>query len=384
MDQYTETTSQGWLSRLGDSIKGVLFGLILVVASCPVHYLNEGRAVKTAKALEEGAGAVVSVSADAVEAANEGKLVHMTGDAKASDLLADATFGVKGEGIKLRRTVEMYQWKESSSSKKEKKLGGKQETKTTYKYSKDWSSSVINSGGFKVPAGHENPGAMPFMGESWKASKVALGAFQLGPGLIGQIGGGKDLPPNPEAAASLPPPYKSKAKIQGSSLLIGAGAGAGSPEVGDLRLRWTLTPGGVVSVVAAQTGPMLGPYKTKVGRELEMLTMGPASAAAMFEAGEKANVMLTWILRLVGFLCMVIGFSLIFKPLSVAADVVPFIGDMVGMGTGFAAFAISIPATLVLIAIAWMAARPLLGGALLVGGIGLAVGFKVMARRSAA
>ncbi|HJN77928.1 MAG TPA: hypothetical protein QGF58_28690, partial [Myxococcota bacterium] len=53
-----------------------------------------------------------------------------------------------------------------------------------------------------------------------------------------------------------------------------------------------------------------------------------------------------------------------------------------GMGTGFAAFAISVPLTLFIIAISWMAARPLLGGALLVGAIGLAVGFKMLAKRS--
>lgn len=100
-------------------------------------------------------------------------------------------------------------------------------------------------------------------------------------------------------------------------------------------------------------------------------------------AVEKANAMLTWILRLVGFLCMLIGFSMVFKPLPVAADLVPFIGNLVGMGTGFAAFAIRIPATLVLIAIAWMAVRLLLAAALFVGGVGLGVGFATLAKRNA-
>ena len=39
---------------------------------------NEGRAVRTAESLEEGAGAVVSVPADAVDPGNEGKLVHVS------------------------------------------------------------------------------------------------------------------------------------------------------------------------------------------------------------------------------------------------------------------------------------------------------------------
>ena len=83
------TSSESWFSRLFGSIKSVLFGLILFIAAFPVLFWNEGRAVKTARSLKEGAGAVVSVPADAVNAANEGKLVHVSGAVATEAPVAD-------------------------------------------------------------------------------------------------------------------------------------------------------------------------------------------------------------------------------------------------------------------------------------------------------
>ena len=52
---FTETTRIGWGSRLMESIKGVIAGLILFLLSFLVLFWNEGRAVKTHKGLQEGA-----------------------------------------------------------------------------------------------------------------------------------------------------------------------------------------------------------------------------------------------------------------------------------------------------------------------------------------
>jgi hypothetical protein len=51
----------------------------------------------------------------------------------------------------------------------------------------------------------------------------------------------------------------------------------------------------------------------------------------------------------------------------VVADVIPFLGSLVGMGIGLAAFLVALCLSLVTIAIAWVAHRPLLGIGLLVG-----------------
>ena len=61
-DSFTETSSRSWISRIGDSIKGVLFGLLMIAGSTVLLFWNEGRAVQTMRSLEEGAAVVVDIS----------------------------------------------------------------------------------------------------------------------------------------------------------------------------------------------------------------------------------------------------------------------------------------------------------------------------------
>lgn len=108
-DSYTVTSSTGWFGRIGGAIKGVLFGLVMIVVSFPVLFLNEGRAVKTQKTLEEGSKSVVTISPETVDANNDGKLVYVTGGAAVEGFLTDPEFNVSSQAVSLRRKVEMYQ-----------------------------------------------------------------------------------------------------------------------------------------------------------------------------------------------------------------------------------------------------------------------------------
>ena len=86
----TETTTESWGSRLGNSIKGVIVGLGLFVLGFPVLFWNEGNSVKTAKSLDEGEKACVSLeSAEKVDPGMEGRLVHVSGKADTKDVLTD-------------------------------------------------------------------------------------------------------------------------------------------------------------------------------------------------------------------------------------------------------------------------------------------------------
>ncbi len=136
--------------------------------------------------------------------------------------------------------------------------------------------------------------------------------------------------------------------------------------MGDVRVKFKLVKPGDVSIVSRQMGDTFEPYQTKAGGTIELLENGVFSADTMFKSAQKSNRVLTWILRFVGFLLMFIGLNMIFKPLSVIADVVPFIGSIVGVGTGIIAFLISLVFSLLTIAIAWIFYRPILGVSLLV------------------
>src|SRR5207237_2812561 len=110
--------------------------------------------VVTARSLKEGEASVVSVSADSVNQANEGKLVHVIGGATTSEVMVDPDFGISANVIRLLRVVEMYQWNEEQHTEKRKTLGGGEETVTVYEYNTAGSKDVKISSAFKKPEGH--------------------------------------------------------------------------------------------------------------------------------------------------------------------------------------------------------------------------------------
>ena len=362
----TETTNIGWGSRLMSSIKGVIFGLVLFVGAFIVLFWNEGRAVRTHKGLQEGAGAVVSVSAEKVDGGNEGKLVHMTGEATTDETLSDPAFNVSANAIKLHRSVEMYQWKETKETKTRKKVGGGQEKTTTYDYEKVWKDGVINSDGFKQKTGHQNPASMPYESTTFTAGKVTLGAYTLSSSLVSKMNSWSTVPIN---ATDLP----NAAIVQSGTVYIGQGS-LTNPQIGDVKVSFESVAPSVVSIVSKQVGETFSPYNTEQETTIDMLTEGTATADDMFTAAESANKTMTWILRVVGFVMMFIGLMAIFKPLTVVADVIPLFGNLLGLGLGIFSGILSAGLSFITIAIAWIFYRPLIGISLLVVAVGL-IGF---------
>ena len=381
MDSFTEVSHQGWLSRLGGSCAGVLVGLVLTVAAPVLLFWNEGRSVKRARDLAQGRDMVVEGKAEAVDRALEGKLVHVSGRATTDDVLEDPEFGVRVNAVSLERRVEMYQWKEEKHTRTRKNLGGSETKETTYEYEKTWSDHPISSSGFRHREGHENPGRFPVEHLSVHARLVQLGAYRLSDAQVREFGGFTPL-----GGSDLPGPGAGRHAIPGGYYL---GPNPGSPEIGDVRVTFKAAYPADVSVIAQQTGDTFRPLAMETGNTLSRLEMGLVSAEAMFAHAEAENAALTWGLRLLGFFLMGIGISLIFRPLSVAADVVPFVGNLVGMGTGCAAFGLAAVGSLVTIGVGWVAWRPLVGIPLLaLGGGGLValivMGAKAKARRAAA
>lgn len=177
-EQFREVTSVSWFGRVRRSVGGVLVGFVLVLAMVVVLFWNEGRAVTTARSLAEGAGAVVSVPVDKIDAANEGELVHTTGPVMTSDAVSDPDFAIEAKGVRLVRTVEMFQWVENSKSETNTKLGGGEETVTTYSYAKEWQDRPIDSAEFKQPANHQNP-AWRSARARFRSMKASLAPLRL-------------------------------------------------------------------------------------------------------------------------------------------------------------------------------------------------------------
>lgn len=63
---------------------------------------------------------------------------------------------------------------------------------------------------------------------------------------------------------------------------------------------------------------------------------------------------------------MLVGVAMILRPLSVLADVIPFLGSIVGAGTGILSFLIAVPFAFLTVAVAWLRYRPVIGISLLI------------------
>jgi hypothetical protein len=370
-NRVVKVTRQSYGGRIGGSIMGALVGVGLAIAAVVLLFWNEGRAVKRARTLAEGSGKVVTVAAEAPDAGNDGKLVHTTGEATTEETLTDPLLGVSAPALALERRVEMFQWREKSESKEEKKLGGSTETVTTYTYDTGWESAAIDSSSFEEPGGHENP-EMPFGSETWRAEQVTLGGFTLAPELAGQISDQSELPVGEEQLAAVPDEsLRGQLQVAGSGFYLGSDPA--SPTVGDVRVTYHVVQPTTVSVVGAQVGSEIGPYRAEAGGEIALLETGAQTAEAMFTAAVTENTVMTWVLRVLGFFFLFLGIRLVLRPFEVFADVVPMIGTLVGKGLSMASFLVAAPTALVTIAIGWIFYRPLLGVALLALAVGVTV-----------
>ncbi len=358
-DQFTEVTTEGWLQRLGGSLVAALIGLILVPASIVLLYWNEGRAVDAIRALERGAAAIVEVDATRVDPQGNGKLVHVSGMMQPTTPVRDPVFSVTGDGLlRLSRTVEMYQWKETTSSQSQQSVGGSKTTETTYTYQHAWSDQPIASGQFKVRDGHQNP-PMQVRSATFNAGEVKLGAYRVDPSLLDKVTTFTPLQPQS------PPPTGYQASGDG----FYQGQNPGQPAIGDVRVTFTAIPAQTVSVAGAQSNGVLTSYRDSNGYTIALAEPGVVPASALFHDEQKSEGRLTWILRGVGFVMMLIGFVCMTRPLTMLFAVLPFLELLVGAGAFLVALTLAVPITLLTIAIAWIVHRPLIGGALLLGAV---------------
>jgi len=368
-DTYTETTTESYGSRISGSFKGMLSGVLMFIAAFPLLFWNEGRAVKTARALDEGQGVVIEVDTNRkIDPENDGKLVHMTGKAETKDILQDAVFGISENCIRLVRKAEIYQWVETSKTTEKKNVGGSVTKTTTYSYSLQWCDSPVNSSGFRK-SGHENPpGGMAFQSETWQAENVTFGAFRLSERQVSRI--------HDERAYAFPDSFTSKVdrvQISGNVIYVPEKTTRenalnnrdvmSQTRPGDIRLTYTVVRPHDISLVAKQRGESFVPFTSKKGDgyKVDLLKDGVADSAEMFEDARSGNAVLTWFLRILGFFLMYAGLKKFLAPISTLGDVLPLLGDFLEVGIGLVAGVLALVCALVTVAIAWVFYRPVLG-----------------------
>ena len=405
---YTETTTTGYGTRVGRSFKSIGSGFVMFCLATALLWWNEGRAVKTDKMLNEAEKVCVDMeNPNKIDPAMEGELVCASALATTEDVLTDDKFGFSETAIGMNRRVEYYQWVEHEETKREDKLGGKEVATTTYTYSLQWTFSPVNSSNFKDPAYQSRNYTLAQVddNEVW-AENVKFGAYKLPESLFHHMSSsqpvvlnlnndllaqldkscrdidlrinGRAVTTNSKPVEAVPDsvktvisdsiPQDNKVDLdyvhqQGNVLYIGRTPAA--PQVGDVRVTFEKVVPAKVTIIAKVKGDTFTKFKAKNGKTFQTLVMGVQDSAEIFQSEHDANNTLLWILRIVGIMLVIAGLKGIFGFLETLLKVVPFLAGIMGWGVGVVCTIIGIVWSLIVIALAWLFYRPLIGIALL-------------------
>jgi len=411
---YTETTTTGYGTRVGNSFKAIGTGFLMFLAGTALLWWNEGRAVKTEKMLDEAGGAYVEMTnPEKKDASLEGELICGTALATTEDSLSDGEFGIGAKAISIRRSVEYYQWVEHVKETKKDKLGGSEEVTKEYTYSKEWVSRPVESSEFKDKAYQKRNMVLTTVEDAEQyAENVSWGAYKLNESLIHGISsreamdltiaedmltqfdkntkaayerfyGVQDKQQTPAETAALSDSAKAVNDSINNAIanaenkkdleyvhqagnVLYFGRVPGSPEVGDVRVTFEKVVPAKVTVMAVVDGDTFKPFKAKNGKRFQTLVMGKKTGDEIIEDAKSSNSILTWILRFVGVLIVIGGLKGIFGFIEMILKVVPFIAGIFGWGVGLVCTVVGVVWSLIVIALAWLFYRPLLGITLLV------------------
>ena len=386
---YQTVTKTSYGSRVKNSFKGIGSGIMMIIIATVLLFWNEGRAVKMTKALKETEKVTVEMpDINIVDPQFEGKVVHANGTSTTECILKDDAYGVSENAVKLNRTVEYYQWVEHQEQETKDKIGGGQETVTTYTYEKKWVSRPENSSKFADP---EYKSSNHILVEVANANQIAdvvtFGAYTLPSFAVGAISGGIPAAVNMseetigqwnESLNAARKHYSNNkddlnmVTVDGNTIYFGVNPS--TPSIGDMRITFTkVNPVNDISLIAQVSGNTFTEYVAKNGKSISAVSMGIVSAEDMFAQKHSANKTITWIIRILGILLCIGGFKSIFGMIDTLLKVLPFLSKIASVGTTLISWVLGLVWSLVVIALGWIVYRPILGIALLAAAAALII-----------
>jgi len=383
---YQVKTTTNYGNRLLGALKGVGTGFIFLFIGTIMLCANEGSYVKQDKAIRSAQKELIKVSdVSTLNPALDGKLIHAHAFADTQDTLSDEPFGISETAIALIRYVEYYQYQEYSKTETKDKLGGSEEKTTTYTYEKKWVNTPINSANFNDPEYKKSNIVLDSEVKSQLlyAKNVSFGAYKLPAFIIESIEG--SVPVNAQISDddllvwNVREVIKAKQvgyKYDGATTLLHVngnivylGKSPSSPQIGDIRITLAKIIPQDISIIATVIGNTFDRYQAPNGRTFKAVAMGTVTAEVMFESAKKANSMITWLLRIIGILLVVAAFKMIFKIFPTLFKVLPPLATIVGAGVGLVCSVGGFVWSFVVISLAWLFYRPLIGIPLLAAAV---------------
>lgn len=413
-DSVSITSHHSYGSRVGNSLKSILWGILLVIVSIILLAWNENNYVKQKAALNEWASIVNETESSQINSELEWKEVHLYWDtASDAEDLQDSTFWITTDDLKLKRTVEMYQRYEEEREECHDNMWWSEDCTTTYTYDKKWSDEAINSSSFYSSNWHENPSNREFNSDEQEKSPITLWVYTLTPVFIDQLNNYKTInlseqdikipekyqnnldssqeittenaiennndnylywdtenteenneeiteDNNEESTTTDTSPITPNENFHVYNDYIYIWQNPNEPAIWDLKITFSSVKAWTISIVWKQMGNELTSYTVSNGRNISLLEQWNVTADDMFLHAQQANKNMTWMLRLIWLLLMYCGFAAMFKFVETLAKVIPFIANIIWVWTGIIALWLTLIVWFVTIWIAWLAVRPII------------------------
>lgn len=394
---FTETRTTGYGSRLGNSCMGIPMGIILFVVATMLLWWNEGRAVRRAQDIKLVAKTAQSIGdISNANASLDGQLIHTTGTAATEDILSDDLFGIKTNALAIVRSAEYYQWMQHEKHETKNKMGGKKEETIIYTYERGWSPDPINSSQFKDPD-YQGVNNVIWEIEDMRviASNVSFGAYTLPEMFVSDIVSKQSGNVTPLMISADNPALKQinenvmkalgenvrpeAAQVKDSLAYVHVfgnqvyiGFNPSKPSIGDIRLTFEqLAPSCNISLIAVPSNGTFTTFKAKHDDSEYELRTGTWTLEQMIKQANDDNSTMTWILRIIGVILVIAALKMIFSILVTLLQLVPFLASIMNLGVGLVCAVLGFVWSLIIIAIAWIFYRPILGISLLVIAAGL-------------
>jgi len=373
MDNQDQETPS-WFEMLKSSLKGLLFGLVLLLGGVILLFWNEGRGAKNSARLQQAESKIhLPSDIQRPSAKDNGKLVYVQSTLQQQSKLPqiDSELNLSVDALALQRKVEFWQWQEQESIDPTTK-------QASHSYSKQWSDAAIDSSKFKQPEGHQNKLAANLQTQYMQSSKLQLAGYELDREQVRKLRMEALKQPKPQAS-----PYSSQMQIHGSYIYLlpreQAGAGTTAADtlakttfdpanlpVGTLRVSYQQLPAGLsLSIIAAQTaaansGFSLSPHRSGDDEATFIVHQPAQSIEQMFAAERGSNNRTGWWLRALGVVILFIALRMILSPLHALVEYIPLLGDILQFGMNLLSALLALLLALLVIAVGWMFYRPLL------------------------
>mmetsp|Transcript_55789 Transcript_55789/g.136637 ORF Transcript_55789/g.136637 Transcript_55789/m.136637 type:complete len:495 (+) Transcript_55789:50-1534(+) len=408
-----DITHENYCEKLAKSFVAMIIGVVLVFGGLGLAGWNEYRSVATEQTLNAASEALISVPCAPYLATNNGVLVHVSCNVTGAKTFSDAPFlGTTQQkpSVRLVSDVQIYQWVETSRSESKKdSVGGGTTTTTTYSYNRQWQSTyegnnwkkpeVCRSSNGGLPCNNINPTTeagwdtrMQLGRTTLGRADVKLGMFDVPDDMIDSFG-------NPEVLQVTCGGANSNNTLNACPATAGPGReylyakfGNGGPteENYNTRIKYTQYTASEGTVLAAQKAPSsramepsfspwVGPYDKDYN--IYMIATGRLTPEQMIQKGRDENAELTWLLRLISWILVLIGLQLFTAPLTVVGDIIPCIGPMLSdlVGCFLCCFncLITTFCWLLVVGCTWVAYRPAVGIPLIILAIAAFIGVLV-------